>query len=148
TLFMALLAGFYALLFRFTREEDLVVGTPIAGRTRRETEGLIGLFLNTLALRADLTGEGGSGPGFRALLGRVRAATLSASAPQALPFEKLVAELAPGRDLSHAPLFQVLLVLQNAPAAPLELPGLTLRPVEMGSETAKLDLSLNVLPDP
>ena len=122
TLFMTLLAGFSALLRRYTGQDDLGVGTPIAGRTRVETEPLIGLFVNTLVLRADLSGD----PDLAALLARVRETTLAAYAHQEVPFERLVEELAPERDLSRPPLVQVLLVLQNAPAAPLELPGLAL----------------------
>src|SRR5205823_11641601 len=113
TLFMTLLAAFQVLLARYSGQDDLVVGTPIAGRTRAETEDLIGCFVNTLALRADLAGN----PSFRELLGRVRTVALGAYAHQDLPFEKLVEELQPERDLRHAPLFQVAFVLENAPAA-------------------------------
>ncbi|HSK77358.1 MAG TPA: amino acid adenylation domain-containing protein, partial [Thermoanaerobaculia bacterium] len=136
TLFMTLLAGFAGLLSRFTAEDDLVVATPIAGRTRIETEPLIGLFVNTLVLRADLSGS----VDFVELLGRVRETTLSAYAHQEVPFERLVEELAPERDLSRPPLVQVLFALQNAPSGPLELPGLALAasPVETG--TAKFEL--------
>ncbi|HEX3126552.1 MAG TPA: amino acid adenylation domain-containing protein, partial [Thermoanaerobaculia bacterium] len=139
TPFMVLLAAFDTLLARYTGQEDLVVGTPVAGRDRAETEGLIGLFLNTLALRVDLSGA----PGFRGLLGRVREATLEAFAHGSLPFEKLVGELAPERDLSHAPIFQVLFVLQNTPDEPLELPGLTLSLMDVDTATSKFDLVLN-----
>ncbi len=139
TPFMILLAAFAALLSRWSGQLDLVVGSPIAGRTRAETEPLIGLFLNTLALRTDLSGD----PPFRELVGQVREVTLGAYAHQDLPFEKLVEELSPERDLSHSPIFQVLFVLQNAPLEALELPGLRLRPVGSGSATAKFDLVLN-----
>ncbi len=112
TLFMALLAAFQALLCRYTGQDDLVVGSPIAGRTAAEVEALIGFFVNTLVLRADLSGD----PAFaRASWRGSREATLDAYAHQELPFEKLVAELAPERTLAHSPLFQVMLVLQNAP---------------------------------
>ncbi|MBW8879229.1 MAG: amino acid adenylation domain-containing protein, partial [Acidobacteria bacterium] len=137
TLFMTLLAGFAGLLQRYTGEDDLVLGTPIAGRTRLETEPLIGLFVNTLVLRADLSGS----PDFVALLERVRETTLSAYAHQEVPFERLVEDLSPERDLSRPPLVQVLLSLQNAPSGPLELPGLALTASGVTTETAKLDLS-------
>jgi amino acid adenylation domain-containing protein len=140
TLFMGLLAVLTGLLRRATGEEDVVVGSPIAGRGRQETEELIGLFLNTLVLRADLPGD----PSFRELLCRAREVSLEAYEHQDLPFEKLVDELDLPRDLSHTPLFQVLLVLQNTPLERLELPGLTLLPVSgLEGTTAKLDLSIS-----
>ncbi len=110
TPFMALLAAFQALLLRHTGQEDLVVGSPVAGRSRSELEGLIGLFINMLVLRTSLASD----PGLRELVGRVREVSLSAYAHQEMPFEKLVVELAPERDLGHAPLFQVIFVLQSA----------------------------------
>ncbi len=140
TLFMALLAGFTALLARYTSQEDLLVGSPIANRTRREVEGLIGLFVNTLVLRGELGGR----PRFCDLVVRAREMALGAYAHQDLPFERLVEELQPVRDLSRSPLFQVLLVLQNNPARPLELPGLTLEAAEVDPGTAKLDLQLTL----
>ncbi|MFT3774599.1 MAG: amino acid adenylation domain-containing protein [Minicystis sp.] len=138
TTFMTLLAAFQTLLHRYTGQEDIVVGSPIANRTRGEVEGLIGFFVNTLALRTDLSGA----PSFRELLGRVREVTLGAYAHQHLPFDALVAELAPSRDASRSPLFQVLFSLQNAPMPALTLPGLTLRASPLESDTAKFDLSL------
>ena len=144
TLFMALLAAFGALLHRHTAQEDLLVGIPIAGRNRLEIEGLIGLFINTLALRVDAAGD----PGYGELLRRVRESLLGAYAHQEVPFEKLVTELVTERSLAHAPLVQVLLVLQNAPSAPLELPGLTLSGFEAEAKTAKLDLVLNLTETP
>jgi amino acid adenylation domain-containing protein len=140
TLFMTLLAAFQALLARYTGQEDIVVGSPIAGRTRVETEGLIGFFVNTLVLRTDLAGN----PPFRELLGRVREGCLGAYAHQELPFEKLVEELQPARTLSQSPLFQVMFILQNAPRTPLALPGLTLTPFRVESGTAKFELTLAV----
>ena len=137
TLFMTLLSAFAALLSRHTGQEDLTVGTPIAGRTQGETEGLIGLFVNTLALRVDLA----ESPSFLALLDRVRETALAAYAHQDLPFERLVEDLAPERDLSRPPLVQALLVLQNAPDRPLALPGLALRSVPLGTGTAKFELT-------
>jgi len=141
TLFMALLAAFDLLLARYSGQEDIVVGTPIAGRTRRELEGLVGLFLNTLALRVDVSGD----PTFRALLGRVRETTLGAYAHQEIPFERLVEELRPERSLAHAPLFQVMFVLQNTPdGIGPGLPGLTLAGVGRTEEVARFDLVLNL----
>jgi amino acid adenylation domain-containing protein len=118
--------------------DDIVVGSPIAGRDRMETEGLIGFFVNTLVLRTDLSGD----PSFRELLGRVREVALGAYAHQELPFEKLVEELQPDRNLSYNPLFQVVFVMQNAPRKKLELAGLSLTPREVASKTAKFDLTL------
>ena len=138
TLFMTLLAAFQTLLYRFTSQDDIVVGSPIAGRNRVEIEGLIGFFVNTLVLRTNLSGN----PSFRELLSRVREVALGAYAHQDLPFEKLVEELHPERSLSHTPLFQVLFVLQNAQMSAMELQGLTLSPLRVDSETAKFDLSL------
>ncbi len=143
TLFMTLLAAFQTLLSRYTSQEDICVGTPIANRNRAEIEGLIGFFVNTLVLRTDLSG----GPSFRELLKRVRQVTLDAYAHQDLPFEMLVDALQPKRDMSYSPLFQVMFVLQNVPMQNLELPGLTLGPVEADSKIAKFDLTLSMLED-
>ncbi|HYH46988.1 MAG TPA: amino acid adenylation domain-containing protein, partial [Thermoanaerobaculia bacterium] len=143
TPFMALLASLGALLGRLTAQDDLLVGAPIAGRPVPATEGLIGLFLNLLALRVDLRGGLAGGPGFGTLLGRVREVTFAAFAHQDLPFEKLIEELALARDLSHSPLFQVMLVLHNEPQAALELPDLRLEFPESEGVGAKLDLVLN-----
>jgi amino acid adenylation domain-containing protein len=140
TLFMVLLAAFTALLRRHTGADDFVVGTPTANRGRAELEGLIGFFVNTLVLRADLSGD----PSFEELLSRVRSTALGAYAHQDLPFEKLVEELRPERNLSHSPLFQVMLALQNASPVTLELPGLTLRHEERPQEISKFDLTLTV----
>jgi amino acid adenylation domain-containing protein/non-ribosomal peptide synthase protein (TIGR01720 family) len=138
TPFMALLAAFQALLSRLAGNEDLVVGTPVAGRARPEFEGLIGCFVNTLALRGDLSGN----PTFRELLSRVRAACLAAYAHQDLPFERLLALLQPERRLDRAPVFQVMLALDNVPTAALALPGLAARALPLGTGTAKYDLTL------
>ncbi|MDZ7959079.1 MAG: amino acid adenylation domain-containing protein [Aulosira sp. DedQUE10] len=140
TLFMTLLTGFKTLLYRYTGQADILVGSPIANRNRAEIENLIGFFVNTLVLRTDLSGN----PSFRELLKRVREATLGAYAHQDLPFEKLVEELQPERNLSRTPLFQVMFVFQNAPTATLELPGLNLQPLEVKTETAKFDLTLTI----
>ena len=141
TLFMVLLAAFQTLLHRHSGQDDIVVGSPTAGRTRVETEELIGCFVNTLALRADLSGD----PSFLALLARVRETTLSGLAHQDMPFEQLVEDLRPERALSRTPVFQVMFALQNAPHAPLLLDGLTVaaRPVEPA--VAKFDLVLDVV---
>ncbi len=144
TVFMTLLAAFEALLHRYTGQDDLVVGTTIANRRHSELEGLIGLFVNTLALRADLSGD----PPFRELLARVRRSTLEAYAHQDLPFERLVGELGGKRDLSRSPLFQVLFQVQNAPASSLDLPGLTLSPLEMANETTTFDLVVSAWDTP
>jgi amino acid adenylation domain-containing protein len=143
TPFMALLAGWAVLLGRQAGQRDVLVGSPIAGRNRREIEGLIGLFVNTLVLRIDLA----AGPAFRQLLGQVRATALDAFQHQDLPFERVVEELVPGRDLSHSPLFQVLFVLQNTPRTGFAVPGLTLTPVEVESRVARVDLTLSLQED-
>jgi len=140
TLFMVLMAGFQALLSRLTGQEDLVVGSPIAGRQYLEVEGLIGFFVNTLPLRARLAGP----PSFLALLARTRQATLGAYAHQDLPFERLVEELAPERSLAHAPLFQVMLALQNAPLPAGAFGDLTLETMEVDPGIAKFDLTLSL----
>ncbi|MBI4624603.1 MAG: amino acid adenylation domain-containing protein [Verrucomicrobia bacterium] len=140
TLFMTLLAAFMTLLHRCTRQTDLIVGTPVAGRTQKETEGLIGFFVNTLALRGDLAGD----PTFRELLGRVRELTLEAFTHQDLPFEKLVEALRIERSPGQAPLVQVMFVLQNTSASDWQLPGLTMTPMELDTGTAKFDLTLAV----
>jgi amino acid adenylation domain-containing protein/non-ribosomal peptide synthase protein (TIGR01720 family) len=140
TLYMALLAGFAALLGRSAGEEDVVMGSPTAGRMRSELEGLIGFFANTLVMRTDLSGN----PTVEELLGRVREGTLGAYAHQELPFERLVEELQPERSLSHHPLFQVLFILQNTPEEGLDLPGLSIRPLADDSSVSKLDLLLSM----
>ncbi|HEV7515528.1 MAG TPA: condensation domain-containing protein, partial [Thermoanaerobaculia bacterium] len=138
TLYMLLLAAFITLLHRLTGDEDLVVGSPVAGRGRRETEPLIGFFLNVLPLR----GRPAAGLSFRGLLEQTRQAALAAFANQDLPFEKLVAELAPARALSHTPLFQVMLNLQNTPHHAFELGALRLTPVPVEVGATKFDLNL------
>ncbi|MEG4044871.1 amino acid adenylation domain-containing protein [Microcoleus sp. Pol17_C1] len=140
TLFMTLLAAFQTLLYRYTNQEDIVVGTDLANRTQVETEALIGFFVNILVLRTDMRGN----PTFRQLLDRVREVTLKAYTHQDLPFDKLVEELRPDRSLTQTPLFQVLFVMQNAPMPNLEMAGLTLMPVAIDSGTAKFDLALFV----
>ena len=138
TLFMTLLAGFQLVLGRTAGQQDVAVGTVVAGRQRVELEGLIGFFVNTLVLR---TGLGGN-PSVRELLGRVREVTLGAYGHQDLPFEKLVQELRPERDPSRHPLFQIAFILQNAPREELDLAGLRLEPLRAPAETSLYDLTL------
>src|SRR4028119_2348513 len=140
TLFMILLAAFQTLLYRYTQQEDIVVGSPIANRSRSEIEALIGFFVNTLVLHTNLSGN----PTFQELLGRVREVTLGAYAHQDLPFEKLVEELQPERSLSHHPLFQVVFGFENAPMETLELPGLTLSPLTIDFKTTRFDLEFHL----
>ena len=136
---MVLLAAFQALLGRYSGQDDVAVGTPVANRTRPELEGLIGFFVNTLVLRADLARRALHASCWRA----AREATLEASARQDVPFEQLVEELQPERDPSRTPLFQVMLALQNAPLGALELPGLRLQP---GTPTAAPPSSISRSP--
>ncbi len=144
TLFMALLAGFETLLHRYGASEDVLVGTPVANRSRPELEPLIGHFVNNLVMRGRLGGD----PGFRGLLGRVRTAALGAYGNQDLPFERLVEALNVERSFSHSPLFQVMLTLQNGPLGALELPGLGVEAVDLDPGTAKYDLTLMLLDGP
>ncbi|MCA1628273.1 MAG: condensation domain-containing protein, partial [Acidobacteria bacterium] len=140
TLFMTLLAAFKTLLHRYTGQTDVLVGSPIAGRNRAEIEPLIGFFVNTLALRTDLSGN----PTFRELLGRVRKVALDAYGNQDVPFEKLVEELQPERKLSYQPMFHIIFALQNTPQETIEAAGLTLHPQKSENETAKFDLILDM----
>ena len=138
TLFMTLLAAFQTLLHRYTGQADILVGTPLAGRNREEIEGLIGFFINTLVMRADVS----ENPTFSELLAQVRETALDAYAHQDVPFEILVDELEVQRDLSRTPLFQVMFILQNFPLEPLELAELRLTPLDMAPAAAKFDLTL------
>src|SRR6266566_5336432 len=138
TLFMLLLAVFKVWLYRYSGQEDLLVGSPIANRTRPELEDLLGCFVNTLVLRTDLSGN----PTFGELVQRVREVTLQAYDHQDVPFEKLVEELQPARNLRYSPLFQVMFVLQNVPLAAQDLSGLVISPFKLENTTAKFDLSL------
>jgi amino acid adenylation domain-containing protein len=138
TLFMLLLAAFNVLLHRYTGQSDIAVGTPVANRTRTEIEGLIGFFVNTLVLRTFVSSEGS----FEELLKRVREVCLEAYAHQELPFEKLVEEIQPARDLSRTPLFQVMFAFQHPLPSSTAFPGLSVSPLEVNSETSKFDLSL------
>jgi amino acid adenylation domain-containing protein len=144
TLFMTLLASFQVLLHRWTGQEDIVVGSAVAGRRKVELEKLIGFFVNTLVIRGDLSGN----PSFRELLGRVRESALGALAHQDLPFERVVRELRPDRTVSRNPLFQVMFVLQNAPMSPTDLPRLEVELHEVDTGTAKFDLTLSMTEAP
>ncbi|MDB9358546.1 condensation domain-containing protein, partial [Nodularia spumigena CS-587/03] len=137
TLFMSLLAIWNVLLYRYSGSDDIVVGSAIANRNRAETEGLIGCFANTLALRTDLS----ENPSFMTLLARVRATALGAYAHQDLPFEQLVEVLQPVRSLSYTPIFQVMLVLQNLPFPELDMAGVQWQVIDADSGTAKFDLT-------
>ncbi|HEX7314775.1 MAG TPA: amino acid adenylation domain-containing protein [Pyrinomonadaceae bacterium] len=138
SLFMTLLAGFKVLLSRYSGQEEIVVGTPIAGREQIETEGLIGFFVNSLALRTEMSG----GAGFREMLHRVEDVCLGAYAHQEVPFDLIVDELQPERSLSHSPLFQVLFVLQNTQRTTIRMGGVELRPLNSDTAASKFDLTL------
>ncbi|MFB2922992.1 non-ribosomal peptide synthetase [Aerosakkonema funiforme] len=140
TLFMTLLAALQTLLYRYTHQEDIAVGSPIANRNRSEIEGLIGFFVNSLVLRTNLSGN----PTFRELLARVKQVTLSAYSHQDLPFEKLVEELHPERNLNRHPLFQVVFGFENAPMSALELPGLVPSFMNIDLTTTRFDLELHL----
>lgn len=140
TLFMTLLTGFQALAARYTGQEDIIVGTPIANRNRAEIENLIGVFVNTLALRTKLDGN----PTFRQAMGRVRETALAAYAHQDLPFEKLVEELQPARSQSYNPIFQAMFILQNTSRPINDMTGLKLSPFEIDSGVAKFDLTISL----
>lgn len=144
TLFMTLLAAFKALLYRYTRQEDILIGTPFANRNRIEIENLIGLFVNTLVLRTDLSGV----TSFAELVGKVRESALDAFAHQDMPFEKLVEEIQPERSLSQTPVFQVMFSLQNAPQKALDLTALDLTPLENERTSSKFDLTLSIVEAP
>ncbi|WP_442937032.1 amino acid adenylation domain-containing protein [Nostoc sp.] len=140
TLFMTLLAAFGTILHRYTGQEDILIGSPIAGRNRSEIEGLIGFFINTVVLRTDFADN----PSFRSVLNRVRQMALDAYAHQDMPFEKLVEELQPERDTSRNPLFQVWFNMLNFRDIQLELPGVAIEPVSMLETASKFDLTLYV----
>ena len=141
TSFMTLLAAFTTLLHRYTGQDDVVVGSPVAGRDWAETEGLIGVFINTLVLRTDFSGD----PTFRELLGRVKETAIEAYAHQDLPFEKLVEELKPGRDVNHTPLFQVMFNYEDFPDRVNETSNLRIDEFEPDNKVALLDLTLQIV---
>ncbi len=141
TTYMVLLAAFYVLLYRYTGQEDINVGTPVAGRNRVETESLIGFFVNTLVLRGNLSGN----PDFSTLLKRLKKMTMESFANQDVPFEKLVDMLVPERDMSYAPLFQVMFAYNKSEFQRLEMEGLTFKPMLMDTGTSKFDLTLEIL---
>ncbi|HLK56581.1 MAG TPA: condensation domain-containing protein, partial [Chthonomonadaceae bacterium] len=138
TLFMTLFAAYTILLSRYTRTRDIVVGTDVANRNARELEDLIGFFLNHVVLRADLSGS----PTFREYLGHIHQVATEAFAHQEMPFDRLVEVLNPERRGNHTPLFQALFVLQNAPRAPIQLPGLTMNALKVEREASKYDIAL------
>ncbi|OBQ35366.1 MAG: non-ribosomal peptide synthetase, partial [Anabaena sp. MDT14b] len=140
TLFMTMLAAFVTLLYRYSGQSDILVGTPIANRNRNEIESLIGFFVNTLVLRSNFENN----PSFESLLAQVRETTLQAYEHQDVPFEQVVEALQPQRSLSHSPLFQVMFVLQNVPMTEFELPGVTLTQLDGDSTIAKFDLTLSM----
>lgn len=140
TLFMTLMAAYATLLYRYSQSEDIVIGSPIANRTQQAIEPLIGFFANTLPLRIDLSGE----PTFLTLLKRIKPVLLSAYEYQDLPFEKLVEELNPERNLSYHPIFQVMFVLRNTDPQELDLPGIQLKVRASQKTTSKFDLTLFV----
>ncbi len=144
TLFMTLLAAFHTLAARCTGQEDIVIGSPIANRNRAEIEGMIGCFVNTLALRTDLSGD----PTFREVMARTRETALGAYAHQDLPFESLVEKLHPARTQNYSPIFQVVFILQNTPVPGQPAAGLTISPFEIDTGTAKLDLTINLAETP
>ncbi len=137
TLFMLLLAAFKTLLYRYTGQADILVGSPIANRNHKKLKGLIGFFVNTLVLRSNLAGN----PSFSELLSQIRQVALEAYAHQDLPFDKLVEVLQPERDLSYTPLFQVMFALQDAPQLAI-IPGLTLSEFKVAPQIAQFDLSV------
>ncbi|MEG3938620.1 amino acid adenylation domain-containing protein [Microcoleus sp. S36b_A3] len=140
TLFMTLLSVFAILLSRYSGQENIVIGSPIANRTRGDIESLIGFFVNTLALRIDVSGN----PTFAELIERVRDVALDAYTYQDLPFDRVVAQLQPDRNASYHPLFQVMFVLQNAPTEQLQLPGVVVTALEIETVTSKFDLLLSL----
>jgi amino acid adenylation domain-containing protein len=143
TSYMAMLAGFQALLGRYAGQNDFVVGSPITDRSGTETEAMIGFFVNMLALRADLSGA----PDFRTLLDRVKSTTMGAFAHQDLPFERLVEELQPDRRLSHTPLFQIAFAFHRLPETAPPLTDLEGRFIEVETGTSKFDLTLHIIED-
>lgn len=140
TMFMTLLAALNVLLHRYSHQDDIVIGSPMAGRNRPEVEGLIGFFINALVLRSDLSGD----PDFNELVSRVKNVCLDAYTHQDIPFEKLVEKLQAGRDLSRNPIFQVALVLQNTPEDYLQLPNVNVTEMELPQVTSKFDLTLSL----
>jgi acyl-CoA synthetase (AMP-forming)/AMP-acid ligase II/acyl carrier protein len=140
TVFMTFLATFQTLLHCLSNQEDIIVGSPVAGRNHAKTQGLIGFFINTLVLRTNLSGN----PTFRELLGRVKKVAVEGYDHQDVPFEKLVEELQPKRNLSYNPLFQVMFIFQNTEIPSIELPQLTWQPQEVDSGTSKFDLKLSL----
>jgi amino acid adenylation domain-containing protein/non-ribosomal peptide synthase protein (TIGR01720 family) len=144
TIFMTFLTVLNVILYRYSNQDDICIGTPIANRNRSETEGLIGFFVNTLVLRNDLSGN----PTFKELLQRVRKVSLGAFTQQDLPFEMLVEKLQPDRSMSHTPLFQVMYVHQSEAAGKLQVPGMTIENIEIENDTSKFDLTFGAAETP
>ncbi|WP_437576671.1 amino acid adenylation domain-containing protein [Sorangium sp. So ce887] len=143
TLFTTVAAGLFALLHRYTGQSDVCIGTPVAARPRAALEGVVGCFLNTLALRVDLTGD----PRVAELIARVRAAVTEGQAHQEVPFERVLEALSLERSLSHTPLFNVMLAMDPAPEQGAEIPGLSIGAQRVDTGTAQFDLALNLTPD-
>ena len=143
TLFMTLLAAFATLLYRYSSQTDIVIGSPVANRNRHEFETLVGFFVNTIVMRLDLSNT----PRFIELLNQTRQVALDAYTHQEMPFEKLVEALQPERNLTHMPIFQTMFILQNNALESFELPGLFANPVSIERNTAKFDLTLEIVDD-
>ncbi|SHO58147.1 non-ribosomal peptide synthetase [Vibrio quintilis] len=140
TMYMLLLAGWSVVMGRVSQQHDIMIGSPVAGRTMIETESLIGMFVNTLALRIDLS----DAPDTKSLLAQLKSTALSAMENKDIPFEQVVEAVSPVRSLSHSPVFQVMFALQNVPAAEIDLPDVTLLSFEPLVKNAKFDLSLEI----
>ncbi|NIF68561.1 non-ribosomal peptide synthetase, partial [Burkholderia sp. Cy-647] len=143
TVFMTLLAGWSVLLGRLAGQQDVVIGSPVANRPRADLEGLIGFFVNTLALRVSF----GDGMSVAELLEQVRTTATAAYSHQEVPFEQVVEALQPSRSLAHSPIFQVMLSLNNTPATDLALPGLVLESLDQAQTTSQFDLTLSLADD-
>lgn len=141
TLFTTLLAAFSIVLQRYSGQTDIIIGTPIAGRTRSEFEDVVGFFSNSLVIRTDLSGN----PTFRDYLKQVKEVLLGAQTYQDFPFEKLVEELRPARSLSYHPVFQIVFAFQNDSIEPIKMPGLTMSMLEIGKATSQFDLTANIV---
>ena len=140
TPFMILLAAFKILLFRYSNQEDIIIGTPIANRNRKETENIIGFFSNNLLIRSDLSGN----PAFNIFLKQIKQIALNAFAHQEIPFEKIVEFVNPKRDMSHSPLFQVMFIMQNIIIPDINLTGIRSEEIKLDNGFSKFDLTLEL----